>query len=281
MNQKKALREVLVFIVLTLGASFFVFWGPIAVLQIPTISFVSDIQGPGWAIALFITGGFMPSLVALFLTWKWEGADGLRRMGKRVIQFRLGWRAYLAAVTIILAVTGGQIGLMRLMGQSFDLSLFAAQLGSFIPLLIIGPLSEELGWRGYALDRLQLKWSPIVSALIVGVAWSFWHLPLFFIVGTSQHELAMPFSSFLLSVTSLAVCYSWLYNLTGRSIWSAIFLHWIQTYAAQVIASGVTRTHLYNWLEFIPAMFVALVVIGLWLRKRAEVPVMDQVSIER
>ncbi len=38
-------------------------------------------------------------------------------------------------------------------------------------MLILGPLSEEIGWRGYALERLQTKWNALVSGLIVGLVW--------------------------------------------------------------------------------------------------------------
>jgi len=48
------------------------------------------------------------------------------------------------------------------------------------------PILEELGWRGYALDRLQLKWSALSASLILWVVWALWHLPLFFIQGRSN-----------------------------------------------------------------------------------------------
>ena len=47
-------------------------------------------------------------------------------------------------------------------------------------------------------------------------------------------------------------------------VWTAIFFHWVYTYAAQVVASGVTRSPLYNWLEYTPYMLAALVVALLW-----------------
>jgi membrane protease YdiL (CAAX protease family) len=43
------------------------------------------------------------------------------------------------------------------------------QLGNFLPLLILGPLSEEIGWRGYALERLQTRWNALTSSLMVGL----------------------------------------------------------------------------------------------------------------
>jgi len=73
MKSTKTVKEAYAFSRLTLAFSYFVFWGPLALFKIPTISFVSDVKGPVWAIALFLAGGFVPSLLAIFLTWKKEG----------------------------------------------------------------------------------------------------------------------------------------------------------------------------------------------------------------
>jgi membrane protease YdiL (CAAX protease family) len=260
-------KQAILFLGLTLGLSYFVFWGPLAVFQIPTISFTSKSFGPVWAIVLFILGGFVPSLVAIVLTWTGEGASGLRRLGRRVIQVNIGWRWHLAALGVVALATAGQLFIIRLLGQSFDMRLFLAQLGTILPLIILGPLSEELGWRGYALDRLQTKYSALISALIIGVAWALWHLPLFHMIGASQHELGMPFTGFAVGVTALSIIFTWLHNNTGGSIWSAVFLHWIYTYSGQVVASGVSRSPLYNWLECLPYVVIAAVIVTVWGRR--------------
>lgn len=44
--------------------------------------------------------------------------------------------------------------------------------------LVRGPLREEIGWRGFALPRLQYRYSPLVATLILGIIWTVWHLPL-------------------------------------------------------------------------------------------------------
>jgi membrane protease YdiL (CAAX protease family) len=264
MSKSHAVKEAFIFLGLTLGLSYFVFWGPLAVFQVPTISFVRSTMGPAWAIALFVIGGFVPSLTAIFLTWKQEGKAGLRSLGRRVIQFNIGWRWYAAILGIVVLGTLGQLAIHRLLGQSFDGSLFIAQLGSALPLILLGPLSEELGWRGYALDRLQTRFNALVSSLIIGLVWGLWHLPLFGMVGTSQHELAMPFFGFLGGVMATSVLYTWLHNHTHASIWTAVFFHWVYTYAMQVVASGVTRSVTYNWLEYLPYVVIAVLVVLIW-----------------
>ena len=262
-NSKKA-SEAYVFLGLTLALSWFVFWGPLALFKITAISFVSDDKGPWWAIALYIIGGFVPSLLGIFLTWKKEGLSGLRQLGQRIIQFNFGWRWYMFTFLIVIAGTAGQLMINKLLGNTFNVTLFLTQLGIFLPLLILGPLSEEIGWRGYALPRLQKRWNALTSSVIIGVIWGLWHLPLFMMVGTSQHELGDPFIGFLIKMTASSILYTWLYNNTQQSIWSAILLHWLYTCAFQVMSSGVTRSPLYNWLESLPYVIMAAIVVLIW-----------------
>ncbi len=262
-NSKKA-SKAYGFLGLTLALSWFVFWGPLALFKIPVISYVSDVKGPAWAIALYIVGGFVPSLLGIFLTWKKEGVSGLRLLCRRIIQFKLGWRWYVLTFLIVIAGTAGQLTINQLLGNTFNGQLFLAQLGSFLPLLIIGPLSEEIGWRGYALGRLQTQWNALASSLIVGLIWGLWHLPLFMMLGTSQHELEIPFFGFLIGLMASSILYTWIYNSTKHNLWSAILLHWLYTYAAQVLSSGVTRSPLYNRLVFLPNVILAVILVLIW-----------------
>jgi membrane protease YdiL (CAAX protease family) len=264
MKSTKTVQEAYVFLGLTLVFSWFVFWGPLALFKIPTSSFVSDVKGPSWAIALFLVGGFVPSLLAIFLTWKKEGLAGLRLLGRRILQFKLGWRWYVFTFLIVIAGTVGQLAINKLIGNTFNGHLFLAQLGNFLPLLILGPLSEEIGWRGYALGRLQTRWNALTSSLIVGLVWALWHLPLFMMAGTSQHELGLPFIGFLVGFMANSILYTWFFNNTKQSLWSAILLHWLYTYAVTVVFAGVTRSPLYNWLEYLPYVSMAAIVVLIW-----------------
>jgi len=263
-SRNSVLKEAGLFFSITLFLSWFVFWGPLVLFRIPAISFVSNIFGPVWAIILFIVGGFIPSLVAILLTGIREGKAGLRQLGRRIVQFKIGWRWYLATVLVVTLPTAGQLLIIRWLGQVFDYRAFLTQLGSAIPLIILGPLSEELGWRGYALDRLQTRWNALTSGVLVGIGWALWHLPLFYMPATSQHESHIPFIGFLCGITAVSVLFTWLHNNTRGSLWTAIFFHWLFTYAAQVVSSTVQRSPAYNWLEYLPWILAALIVTFAW-----------------
>jgi uncharacterized protein len=115
--------------------------------------------------------------------------------------------------------------------------------------------------RGYLLTKLQQKWCALTSSVIVGVVWAFWHLPLFFMVGTFQHELHIPLIGFLVGIVSVSVLLTWINNNTRNSLWAASLFHWLYTYTVQVNSTGITRSGRYNWLEMTPYVMMALAVL--------------------
>lgn len=48
---------------------------------------------------------------------------------------------------------------------------------------------EEIGWRGLLQPELEKKMSQFIATLTVGIIWSLWHIPLWFISGTNQQRL--------------------------------------------------------------------------------------------
>ncbi len=257
--EKKLRIEVAVFFCITLALSFLVFWGPIAYFKIPTVNLVDGPVGPVWAILLFVVGGFVPSIAGIILTGYFEGKTGVRNLLRSSVNFGFSKRWYLLMLTTAVFLAFGGILIYSALGNRFDYSQFIEQLPTLIPLIVLGPISEEFGWRGFALKRMLKFTTPNIASLIIGLGWSLWHLPLFFMLGTSQYEFGLPFVVFMISVTSTSFAYTFFFIKTNGSLLSAIFLHWVFTYGMQVVASTVERTTLYNWLEFIPALILGVV----------------------
>ncbi len=102
--------------------------------------------------------------------------------------------------------------------------------GGLIPallvMLIAGPLSEEPGWRGYAYPRLRQNHSRTQIAVVYGLVWAFWHLPLFLIDGTSQHDtgvLSFGFIHFVVTTIPLTYLIGHVYELGG--VPAAVLMH--------------------------------------------------------
>src|SRR5690606_32546574 len=89
--------------------------------------------------------------------------------------------------------------------------------------LVGGGLDEEAGWRGFAQPRLQMLLPPLPASVIIGLIWSLWHLPLWFLPGSVHGQLSLPV--YVLSTTALSVLLAYAFNVTGGSLLAVVLVH--------------------------------------------------------
>lgn len=217
-------------------------------------------------------GGAGPLLASITLTYITQDREGRRDYWRRVFDFKrisAGWYAIilltipiLTALPVLLDVLFGGSG-----AQLEAAARFIDQPLAILPFvvfnLLFGPIPEELGWRGYALDRLQMKWNALVSSLVLGSVWSLWHLPLFFIKGTYQYDLGLGSSGFWLFMVLMvpaSVLYTWIYNNNGRSTLSAVLFHFMTNFIGELFE----LTERAEISQFLLWFAIALVVIIVW-----------------
>jgi uncharacterized protein len=185
-----------------------------------------------------------PTLAAFIMTGVTEGKVGVRRLLRRIVLWRVGFRWYLFAligVPVVMALgtiilPGGPAPLLTL-GPGYVLSY----LGSFVLVTILGgPLFEEVGWRGFALPRMQPLHGPLVGSLILGLLWALWHLTEFLVPswaeasGGSGFLDIVKFGGFAIAV---AVVITWVFNNTKGSVFMAILVHAsIDTFGTPLLA---------------------------------------------
>src|SRR5215210_1177806 len=131
----------------------------------------------------FILSANVVSVVAIVLTAIVLGRGALRKLLGRLLIWRVNPLWYLVVVLGPVALAGGVVGLNTLMGgPALGLGMPLLSVAVFLAFSIVpgSALGEEIGWRGYALPRLQAGSSALSASLILGVIWSFYHLPLFF-----------------------------------------------------------------------------------------------------
>ena len=197
---------------------------------------------------LLFAGGVGPMVVALALVGQERSRNVWRDYLTRAIAIRRIGACWHIAIWLLVPVLNlVAIALASLLLESTaqwgGLLRFAATPLSFFPfalgVLAFGPIPEELGWRGYALDGLQARHGALSASLILGVVWALWHLPLFFMHGTFQSEQIglgpAGFLAFNASIVASAVLYTWVYNNTGRSTLSAILLHFVVNLSGEVM----------------------------------------------
>jgi hypothetical protein len=158
-----------------------------------------------------------------------------------------GW--YLVALLGYGVVPLGALALHVLLGDPWP--TVTADALEFLPfvfpfILLDGPLSEEFGWRGIALPRLQLGHGALAASIGVGVPWALWHWPLVFMPGTLLHQV--PFLLYLIQVCALSVLFAWLYNASGGSLLLTILFHGSVNTWNTILPTGlpaVNGEHLY------------------------------------
>jgi membrane protease YdiL (CAAX protease family) len=124
--------------------------------------------------------------------------------------------SFLSSATIVLAAIRIHVWLGGAAPQFNDPAQWYLIIPVFLYVLFLSVLGEEIGWRGYALPKLQESRNALVASLIIGVVWGFWHLPLFWIEGSFHQEI--PLILFVLQDVALSIVLTWLYNGTGGSL---------------------------------------------------------------
>lgn len=176
---------------------------------------LASAPSPSLALTLFPLGLFGPAFVAIALVAFFEGRTGVRKLVGPVLKWRAGARWYPIVVLGPAAMVWIAAGLSALLGTpraGFGSSQIPLAISAYVLFLLLEATGEEIGWRGYALPRLKANLSALTSALIFGMMWGLWHMPLFFIAGMLQTFL--PFVPFLVWIASQSVIFTWVYNGT-------------------------------------------------------------------
>lgn len=95
--------------------------------------------------------------------------------------------------------------------------------------IISGPLNEEFGWRGYALDKLLVRFGFLGASLILGFIWGIWHLAWYFTPGQAQYDMlqnsVFHAIMYIPAVMMLSVFVTFIYIKTKRSILAGALVH--------------------------------------------------------
>lgn len=226
--------------------------------------------------SLHCIGGLGPMLSAIGFVYLTQDRKGQRDYWWRVIDFKRIRGKWYTVVFLMAPALAGLSALIDCLSGGEGIQLETAVQFLDQPLMIIpsvffilffGPVPEELGWRGYALDRLQAQWSALFSSLILGVIWAVWHIPLFFIVGSYQYNLGLGTLSFwtcMVNIVSQAVLITWIYNNTDRSTTSAILFHFMVNFVGELFE----LTEAAEIYQFILWITIVIFVVTIWGPKK-------------
>jgi hypothetical protein len=140
-------------------------------------------------------------------------------------------------------------------------------------------IGEEIGWRGYVTPNLQKRYRGLTACLIVGVIWTVWHLPLFWIPDGLQanmwKELGFPaaITFYGIHLTASSIIYTWGFNASGKNLLVPIFLHgstntatWLFS-ANEISQFGIMPLALLTVIEIVLAILILIFTNNLQFRK--------------
>jgi uncharacterized protein len=186
---------------------------------------VSMFKSPVFQV-LLILPAFGPAVAAIIVTRVKDGKAGFGLLLKPLLQWRVGilWlgTAILLPALLLLVVklVTRASGLAAIPQVQGNMGLMAV--GSLAVSLVSNPW-EEVGWRGFALPRLQKRNNAVLATLTVGVLWGLWHLPLFFWIGSPMTHY--PFFAWFIGIVASSFIYTWLYNSTKGSLLVVTLFH--------------------------------------------------------
>jgi membrane protease YdiL (CAAX protease family) len=237
------------------------FWIPVALTG-------QDFRQSPLLLAAMFLGVFGPGISGIVLTYREQGREGGRDYWRRVFDFRrISFSGYLMifllfpVLQVIAVVINHWLG-----GSPVEFAFVKESMSEPTSIILVVALYllqaglEELGWRGYMLDRLQLFWNPLSASLVLGIFHTFWHLPTFWIIGTNQSgwKSGLEPLAFIAFVVAGSILSTWCYNSNHRSILATTLLHAIGNLAAIIFALTGSGKHIFSVLLSLTAMIIAL-----------------------
>lgn len=197
------------------------------ILWLPSVLNYYDINVPVVFLVISMMASFTPSIVGLIYLKKERSKTEFKQQLKSRLTVKVPVKWYLI-IMMMFPLSAGISYLLMTRVTVFEKAELLSNPIMIMPvffqiLFIGGALGEEFGWRGYALPKLLKIMSPLRASLIIGVIWSVWHLPLFFMEGTVQSNL--PIWQFMIQNTLIAFFYTWIFINTHGNLWLMILLH--------------------------------------------------------
>ncbi|MCC6189158.1 MAG: CPBP family intramembrane metalloprotease [Anaerolineales bacterium] len=228
-------------------------------------------------------GAFGPAAGAWYCLKTLHEKGALRRYLRGLLDFRLGWQAWLVPILVLGGSTWFAWRLPELWGEP-RLAMLLPSGWVFPPyvliMILLGGGQEELGWRGYILDPLEARLGAWLGNLVLGVIWACWHLPLFFMPGMSQ--TFMPFAGFVLLTIGYSWFFAWVRQAAGKRTWAGLMTHgwanaFIPLFPTVVMAAGAAQPRYWIWVSLTFA--IGVTTMALRSRQQRQSGVVDRLDL--
>jgi membrane protease YdiL (CAAX protease family) len=191
------------------------FWGACILLG----QFGLNLGNSVWLYIPYLLGAFSPTIASYVVLKKNNEVAGFKEWIKNVFNFKQPVRFYLRGIALNALYLVPQIIINGAENMNSPYLLLV-----LTPLMLFGGGMEEAGWRYILQPALDKRYGYFVSSVVVAVIWWAWHLPLFFIAGTSQH--ASNLWLFALNIIGLTFALGAIRKISG-SVFLCVLFHCI------------------------------------------------------
>lgn len=210
-------------------------------------------------------GRWAPGLVAIILTGILAGGKAISGLFRplKIWRVNIGW--YLFALFFQPALFFIAKNIDAILGNSYvvesPLTTVAgaqAPIAFVIPVVIIsalpGAFMEELGWRGFALPRLQSKNTALIASVILGIIWGLWHIPSLLYFGQTD---VLSITLAVVNTIPVVILFTWLFNNTKGSLLLVTLFHASTQYSNNFLGTIPTQTA--NIIVWLVAIIVVVI----------------------
>lgn len=247
------------------GLSYAIAWGGILLLVGPKVFRGIPLQASD-IVLIFLVMCAGPSVAGISMTAVVDGTKGLLDLLSRMGRWRVGipWYsvALLTAPVLVLAML---LTLTTLISPVFTPSFSVVG----IVIGLAAGFCEETGWTGFALSKLQSRYTALTAGLLLGVLWGVWH----FLAGVLGGQTFPIFLFFALALVAYRVLITWMYNHTG-SLLLAQLKHVSYTGSLFVLSYSIPaeNTLLFNVVFTAVLWMVAAIIVATFGKQLVRAP---------
>jgi len=222
-------------------------------------------NAPGIDFVMMVIAAFGPAVGAIFSVYTIEGKGSLKIFFKPFLSLKFGWKVWLSIFLVL--------GISSIIAWIIPEFFGEERLPSFLPSVYVFPIyilivtffgggQEEIGWRGYIMPYLEKKFGLILGGLILGIVWAVWHLPMWFLPGSSQ--IYMNFFGFILLTIGYSYFFSWIIKASGNKLFSGLIAHGVaNAYAALfpylIMLDNVKQSRM--WIYYILILIIGIIIV--------------------
>lgn len=171
----------------------------------------------------YAISGYSPAIAGILTVKKYYSKDTFINFLKSCINIKRKFSEYNYILITILILWTTPFIVIRFFENKYILLTYPLiYLLWIFPFMIFCGGLEEIGWRGFLLPKLLEKYSPLKSSILLGIIWSIWHFPLWFVLGSNQE--AINFLPFAFTCIASSFVLTFVY-LKFNNIWLCILFH--------------------------------------------------------